>query len=355
MTLTNFGELPWGRAYSQIQTLGRQMARRYAPGRLRSGNSFRRNVRQRTSSSTSRTRTGTTTRRRQVTPNMNTFQNDAAPRYAYRPMPARRRRRWVGAVRRNLHMDMAQQPLQVCVTQSVRERSSVANGGAAWSKMCGGMSYSAVANDTNDEILNCFQDAYNLTGATVDDIVAACLPYKLQMKSICLDVQIKNLTEASACVMDIYLVKCRKRHNEREAVHTHYEGALTDMSPVARTGATELSLGNPAVTPFDAPDFCSIWKILRKTEVIISPGQTVTKQIRAPGNRFIDGRRLTDCPQAMPGTLALLFTWHGSPTADTGSGDPGISPIDLVFTTQTVCHYAVPPGSLTKEAGAAHV
>jgi len=353
MTLVPFLSGPYS------QSIQSQWESRLAEGfnnmygkRNRGGRAVSTAKRLRTGRSYTKTRT---TRRRQIAPRMNSFQNDVAPRYAYKRMPSYRRRKWVNAVKRNLHMDMAQQPLQIATTTSVRERTATYDQGGNWSKMCGGTTWSGVAFDTNDEILNVFQDAYNLTGATVADIVAACLPYKIQIKSIVLDVQIKNVAE-DACIVDVYLLKCRARHNESQAVHTQFSEALNDLTAVARSGATQISATNPVVTAFDAPDFCSIWKVLRKTEVIIAPGQTVTKQIRSPGNRMIDGRRLTDCPQCLPGTLALFFTFHGAPSSDAdGAGNPGIAASSLVFTSQTVVHYATPPGSLTKEAGAEHV
>lgn len=295
-----------------------------------------------------------TKRKKSVTPSMNTFQNDSNQRYSYHRMPARRRRRWVRAVRRNFHMDMAQQPLQIMSQQCINEASALANQGNAYGKILGGTTFNSVAGDTNDEVLNMFQDAYNITGASTDAIVAACLPYKIQIKSMCLDMQIFNPGE-NGVIADIYLLKCRKTHNERQSIQAHYSEALADVAAVPRAGATELALSDPGLTPFDAPDFCSIWKVLRKTECIIGAGQTVTKQIRSPGNRMVDGRRLTDHPMCLKGSLALLVTFHGTPNEDVGGGNPGLSAPYLIFTSQIVCHYAVPPGSLTKEAGASHV
>jgi len=285
--------------------------------------------------------------KRAIVPLSNTVQHDSRNRYTYKRMPARRRRKWVAAIKRNRAMDIAMQPLQIYTLAGNRTIASAVNEGASWGKILGGTTVAGVTGDANDELYGVFKDAYNLS------TVAGCIPYKIYMKSLCLDIEVNNSANDIA-IVDVYLLQKKRRHNNNQSVHTHYQNSLPTTQPAS--GATALLPSNSALTPFDAPDFCSIWKILNKKEYIISAGQIATFQLRSPVNKYIDGRRLTDCPQALPGySMAYLFMWHGQPGADAGgTGIPGTLATELTFTWQVVGHYAVPPGSIQTERGGQH-
>jgi len=67
--------------------------------------------------------------------------------------------------------------------------------------------------------------------------------------------------------------------------------------------------------------------------------------------KYIDGKFMVSAPQAMRGALAFLFTWHGQMSNRGGSSAAQFDATTLTIGIQKVVHYAVPPGSNTKEAG----
>jgi len=309
----------------------------------RESSGSRKRQRQRYGEQGSRTRQG----KRAIVPLSNTTQHDSRDRYSYRRMPGRRRRKWVSAVKRNRAMDIAMQPLQIYTLVGNRTITAAVNQGATWGKILGGTQIAGATGDANNELLGVFQDAYNIT----TDV--QCIPYKIYMKSLCLDIEVNN-SGTDIVVCDVYLLKCKGRHNVAASVHTHWQNSLPTTQPAS--GATALLPSNNALTPFDAPDFCSIWKVLNKKEYIISSGQIATFQMRSPVNKYIDGRRMVDCLQALPGySMAYLFSFHGQPGADAGGANtPGTLAGELTFSWQMVAHYAVPPGSIQTERGGQH-
>lgn len=266
-----------------------------------------------------------------VTPPVSSFQNDNVPRYRYKRMPGRKRRSWKRFTKRVKHVTLQMQPLQIYTDSQLQSQSTLTGEGGAYSMMCGG-----TFTLNNDEIYRMFQGAYNVATN------AACAPYKLFLKSLVLDMMITN-TGSNTAIIDVYHLKCRNEVQGSFTLHTQWTNAIGELAADA-TGGT-VSAVDPCITLFDAPNFCSYWKVISKREIILGVGQTTSMQIRIPTNRHVDGKELVTAPQALRNfTQAFFIQWHGAPTAT------GFGATTLQFGTTKVGHYAIPPGKIT-EAG----
>lgn len=268
----------------------------------------------------------------------NTYQHDAEKRYQRRPMPRRKKRRWVRFTKKVKHVTLQMQPLQVYTQEGTVNVTSAVNQGNAWSRMLGGIAVSG-----NDEILQSFQSAYNVVGAS------NCYDYRLYLKSICMDVEVTN-NGSGPVIIDVYTIAVRKPYDVATSVHNLYSTSLSELAATPNGGTVTNT--KTALTPFDAPNFTTFWRVLKKTEYIIGAGNTVTLQLRSAADKYIEGKSMSSSVQGMRGlTKAFLFTWHGQPTNHGTSGAAQFDSTALTFGWQTVVHYAVSPSSTLKEAG----
>lgn len=262
-------------------------------------------------------------------------QHDVVNRYRKKRMPRRRRRRWVSFVRKVRAVELAAQPLQFYGYARLDRVIGAVNVQTYQSYMLGG---TTVTN--NDELYQIFQQAYN-TGSIAD-----AAEHQIIMKSISLDIQITNTGTAGA-IIDVYKVLCRKTFSTASTIAAQFTQALGELA--SPTGGGTVTTTNASITAFDAPNFCSYWKILNKKEVLLGAGQVTTMQLRNARNKRIDGKILTTSPQAIPGyTVAYFFMIRGVPENNLGTGR--LAATDITFAAQYNLKYAVPPGK-TAEAG----
>lgn len=262
-------------------------------------------------------------------------QHDVANRYRKKRMPRRRRRRWVSFVKKVRAVELAAQPLQFYGYSRLDRVTGAVNVQTYESYMIGG---TTVTN--NDELYQIFQQAYN-TGSVADAV-----EHQIIMKSISLDIQITNTGTAGA-VIDVYRVLCRKTFNTATTVDAQFTQALGELA--APTGGGSVTTTNASITAFDAPNWCSYWKILNKKEILLGAGQVTTMQLRNAKNKRIDGKNLSTSPQAIPGyTMAYFFMIRGVPENNAGTGR--LAATDITFAAQYNLKYAVPPGK-TAESG----
>lgn len=282
-------------------------------------------------------RTMTETRRRRTTEGgAVTFQQDAKTRYVRKRMPRRKRKRWTRFTKKVRHVELQAQPLQIYTTQGVNNSTTAKNQGQVASRILGGTTSSG-----NDEIYQIFQGAYNIAN------VAACAPYKIFVKSMVMDYQISN-TGSYPVIFDVYTLMCRQTFTTAQDIGAQWLAAIAEVQSPA--GGGSMSTTTTAITPFDAPNFCSYWKVLKKTEYIIGSNQVITLQLRNAANRHVEGKELATAPQCLRGSKAFLITWHGAPD-NRDAGNAQFAPTTVTLGYQTVVHYAVPPSSTTKEAG----
>lgn len=268
---------------------------------------------------------------------INTFQHDALNRYRYKRMPRRKRKRWVRFVRRVNHVELQMQPLQTYSYSGTNNVTFAANSQAYFGYMLGGVN---VPN--NDELWQIFRGAYNPAA------LSNAAPYKIYVKSLCLDMQITN-TGSYPIILDVYRLRCRQDYGSNVQVDSQFTTAVSEVQYDSTGGS--MTATKPQVTVFDVPNFCSYWKVLHKREVIIGAGNTTTMQMRVAKNRHLEGKSLATTQQSIPGyTNAFFIMARGCPSNRGTSGASQLDPGTLSWAYQIVVHYAIPPGKIT-EAG----
>lgn len=262
-------------------------------------------------------------------------QHDVVNRYRKKRMPRRRRRRWVGFVRKVRAVELAAQPLQFYGLARTERLTGAVNVQTYAGYMLGGTS---VTN--NDELYQIFQQAYNTIS------VSDAAEHIIFMKSISLDIQLTNSATTGA-VVDVYKLLCRKSISTATAPAAQFTAALGELA--SPSGGGTVTTTNASITAFDAPNFCSYWKILNKKEILLGAGQTTTMQLRNAKNKRIDGKVLNTSPQALPGyTMCYLFMIRGAPELNAGLSR--LAATDITFGIQYNLKYAIPPGK-TAESG----
>jgi len=89
------------------------------------------------------------------------------------------------------------------------------------------------------------------------------------------------------------------------------------------------------VTPFEAPQFCSEWKVLDIKEGYIAPGQSFKLKLRKSKSSFIQGNRLMTNAFLKGITEGWLVIVHGAPNY--GTGDSGT--VALKYNERHKYHY----------------
>jgi len=263
-----------------------------------------------------------------------TTQYDQSLRYRKKRMPKRRRRRWTSFVKRVRAVELAAQPMQFYGFQRSERTTGGVNVQTVASALIGG---TTVPN--NDELYQIFQQAYGTTS------VADAAENIIYMKSISLDIQLSNVL-STAAIVDVYVLQARKTFNIAQDADAQWSAAMLELA--SPTGGGTVTPGNVSTTLFDAPNFCSYWKILSKKEILLGAGQVTTMQLRNARNKRIDGKALATNPQAIPGyTKCMFFMIRGVPE---NPALPRTAATDIVWSYQINVKYAIPPGK-TSEAG----
>lgn len=162
-------------------------------------------------------------------------------------------------------------------------------------------------NSGNDDIRQCFYNAYTLASD------AACIGYKLQIRSCVLDLNWTN-TGAGGVVLDIYVLLCRKSY-----VTTTSNVDVQFSTQFAEQGGT-LAITNPAVTPYQNPGFLQYWKILSHKSVHLKTGEVCNMQVRQNRRKWLDGKVLTQNVNGIPGyTKAVFFQMRGEVENNAGT------------------------------------
>lgn len=266
-----------------------------------------------------------------------TFQRDGVTRYVKSRMPRAMRRRWRSFVRRVEHVNLQAGPTRTFTRASTDFETWNANEQGYFGYMCGGMTVTG-----NNELREVFTDAHGTgVGTTLNQ-------RKLFIKSLVMDVQVRNSTEGGTpIVLDVYTLRCRKGYESASSPSVQYGNLWADL--LASGGGTTSSV-SPAVTVFQNPGFLQYWSVIKKQELVIGGGNLATFQIRLPTNKMIHGKDFEREPQALPGyTYCLFFMPRGAPI------DGGLSTTELasgevnVGMQWTVC-YQVVPSALTQNS-----
>jgi len=188
-----------------------------------------------------------------------------------------------------------------------------------------------------DDIKEMFFDCYSIA------TVPLANKTKLMIRSMCLDVQMRNSGEDPA-IVDVYTLVLRGTQQGSLCCADYYASAWDDMTAVASSA----DKFNPATTPFQNPNFLSAWRIIKKQEVLLAVDSTVTLQLKTGRRKFMDGKQLEVNPAGIAGyTQALFFHCRGVP--DPNAGEPQLTGGSITFAYQRTYSYAAVPTTLTSE------
>lgn len=285
-----------------------------------------------------RRRSSSSRRRGAISGGITTEQRDFATRYVRRSMPRHRRRRWRSFTRKVQHV-----MLQMGATQSFNLKFSARKTAGVETQLWDGMMLGGTQPNNNDELLQAFRRAYGtaITNANVDD-------YKLYIKSLCLDLQIRNNGDKNV-IIELHQLICRKSYNQSERIDTHFQTAMGEMQN--QTGFTAQAITDPTTTIFQNSIFLQYWKVLKKSQIVIGAGETTTLQLRIPYNRMMSGKLIESHVQAIPGfTRAFIFSMKGAP--ELNASDVQYSDFDILWVSQTFVNYQIPPGSTRAQTSA---
>lgn len=204
-------------------------------------------------------------------------------------------------------------------------------GEQAWDgQMCGGVS----ATD-NNEIFNAFRMAYG-SGLTV----GSCDDYNLFVKNICMDLQFRN-TGSTLIIFDFHSLMCRKVLNTADRIDAQFSASLAETNTQA---GFSRSATNPGYSIFQNPLFLQYWKVLRKWQVQLGPGEVTTLQVRINPNRMIRGKTIETHLQSIPKlTRAIFWSTKGAPADIAGVANTSAG--SYAWSSQITVVYQLPPSS----------
>lgn len=157
---------------------------------------------------------------------------------------------------------------------------------------------------------------------------------KFICQSACMDVFIVNKGGATAVIEAYYIVARKDMPPTGNSAYVEdlYVDAFSDL---AVTGSgTALSAVALGTTPFNAPDFCSQFRIYKKLRIQLGAGATTTFQIRDPKNRVIRSDDVEYSAIRRGITRGILLQVYGLP-----DGTNTFGPAELAISHNTVYNY----------------
>ena len=206
-----------------------------------------------------------------------TTQFDSRRLYRFKRMPKRKRRAWV-------RFSKKVQAVTNLLGNNYLSYTSVGNQSVA----AGTQAYSHSLIYGVDGVSTGF--GIRDIAVVVSDLgVATTDQAKLMFKSVSLDAEWNaDPSNTSSITLDIYEIIVRKdisRSTANNISDMFYLG-IFELDTVPGAGGS-LQANQVGVTPFQSKLFCQNIKILSKTRVRMSPGQTCHKELRDPKNRRI--------------------------------------------------------------------
>lgn len=114
-----------------------------------------------------------------------------------------------------------------------------------------------------------------------------------------------------------------------------FTAALTAENTLAAPFNVAVNPTTYGVTPFDAPNFCTKFKIVSIKEVLLAPGQSYRAVIRSTKTRYIQGARIVENAYLKGITEGWLLVFHGDPIF----GGTGPNNANLSYSSMRKYHY----------------
>lgn len=262
-------------------------------------------------------RTRTKTKNKVQDRGVMTSQRDVKTIYRRKPMPRRRRKQWVSFKRKVTATQIANSALMSFFRQQVMYLTTAANASSfttatiySYGGINGteGTTGSASGTGQGDDLVDFWTTKYGLTSVGRSR--------KTMFASACMDVHIRNSGAASG-ILEIYEIIARRDYGSSsvsyDSIEELYTNGFTDtVATPLFTAVTSSTLGS---TPFQNKLFCQQFKVLKKTRVEISAGETISMQMRDPKNRVAYGAEMNANLIFKRGaTRGYLFQLYGEPS-----------------------------------------
>lgn len=126
-----------------------------------------------------------------------------------------------------------------------------------------------------------------------------------------LDVTLQNISASltTTADIDVYTLQCRRDHAQSATVPGEWTTYLTNQQKDDGSAATNANISQIGMTPFQAPQFCAQWTILRKRKYLLSHGQSCHFQIHQSSKRVNMG--LSATTNWWKGVTAILIVING--------------------------------------------
>jgi len=229
--------------------------------------------------------------------------------------------------------------LQMGATQTFSSRSGAKKDISSNQQSWDGQILGGTQAPSNDELFQAFRQAYG-TSVTTTNVDS----YRLFIKSLCLDVQITNTGDKNL-VFEVYHIRNRKTWNRAERLDVMLTEMINEND--AQTGFS-FTATDPGYTLFQLPEFCQYWQITKKQQIVLSPNETTTMQIRIPFNRMLNGKLIESSIQALPRfARGLFWSCKGAPELNDAADNVQYADGSYCWLRQTTVNYQIAPGSTT--------
>ena len=280
-----------------------------------------------------------------------TYDNDFKTDYRYKRMPRRKRRAWKKFSKKVNAVINKSQGLKKHLYSYVYTNVNLINQTYPSSAML--YTPDARVADLNADMGQFFRE---ILGATLFDTItnfgAADAQKVIRFESAQLEVTWRNTSE-NPVIIDLYYVRCRKDYGLTNIdVYNNPEGIFAlgfDKQGLVRDVENNVQVFNAGqsasmfgTTPFQSPLFCQHYKILSKRKITIAPGNTVSKTLKDPRNRYINSgeQRARICKRNQ--THGYFWQFYGVPGFDGENNPVHCLPTELVTSITKKYAYYLP-------------
>lgn len=237
-----------------------------------------------------------------------TYQHDTKRMYTRKRMPYKKRKRWVGFVKKVRavefgdhacnHVVRSYSSGNITITPSTTPNQGVQN--------MTNVGLYGINNESED---------FSIKGDLVDIWEEWCgqnqgikmLSQKMAFTTAVADIYITN-TGNTTLIVDVYESYCRKDMTYAAATGLFDTVGLQNF-PNDKAGESALQNTQFGVTPFQLPNYTTFFKIANKTKHVISPGNVITWQCRDTRNRVIKGEHISPYYQPYIAKKGLTRFW----------------------------------------------
>jgi len=265
--------------------------------------------------SRSYTNTRTTTKRNLFNPISKAF--DQQTLYVKKRMPARKRKQWVGFVKKVRAVNNKEKTKVNIVHTDVADVATAKNTQQTHFKLM----YTGFGSTDPYKDMDYIRQALAGTTTIADGNKVAG-----HLHSSVLEATISNNGSVDVYV-DTYYVKCHKssQRTPDDLLTNGFQGSSASSGVISGGSVSAVGSTTLGATPFQSIDFLQHFKILKKTRTFLQAGQSIQLEERDPANHYhnftvdtgSDGTNLKDiCIAGL--TQGWLFIIYGTPKYNTG-------------------------------------